>query len=131
MIPIAEFTDAPCIILGDPNQCTPFSRTDDVKTFSDLFGKQRKTSLLDRVSRVDAFDITLTANHRSHASVVDWAQEQIYHHRMKIVNKRSDVTREMHRYLQSMQRDDSHPVQGNNYGICQNCVHPWNPISAV
>lgn len=121
MIPIAEFTDAPFIIIGDPNQCTPFNRTDEARDFDDLFGKQRKTSLLDRISLVDGFDITLTANHRSHASVVDWAQQKIYHGRMKIVNQRSSATREMSRYIQTLQSETKSAIEGNSVWIDVEC----------
>ncbi|KAK7414367.1 hypothetical protein QQZ08_012541, partial [Neonectria magnoliae] len=118
MIPISEFTDAPCLILGDPNQCTPFNRTEEDKTFADLFGKQRKVSLLDRVSGVDAFNVTLTANHRSHGSVMDFAQSHFYHGRMKIVNQRSQATREMHRYIQTMKNP---PPESNSIFIDVQC----------
>ncbi|KAH8674977.1 P-loop containing nucleoside triphosphate hydrolase protein [Ilyonectria robusta] len=106
-IPIVAFPDAPCLILGDPKQCTPVSRTADAEHFKDLFGQQRKISLLDRLDSVDAFNLTLDTNWRSHGTVAEYAQLHLYHGRMSIGKKKSPAVSEMRNYMRTLGNDSA------------------------
>ncbi|KAH7171508.1 P-loop containing nucleoside triphosphate hydrolase protein [Dactylonectria macrodidyma] len=101
-IPVSAFPEVPCFILGDPKQCTPVSRTADATSFDDVFGKQRRMSLLDRLDSVDVFNITLNTNWRSHGTVAEFAQVSIYHGRMSIGHKGSSAVSDMSKYMRTL-----------------------------
>ncbi|KAH7162187.1 P-loop containing nucleoside triphosphate hydrolase protein [Dactylonectria estremocensis] len=99
-MPIAAFPEAPCFILGDPKPVKWTGNASDGDG-DGLYGKQRKISLLDRLDAANAFNITLTTNWRSHGTVAEYAQLNIYQG-MTMGHKRSQATKEMHRYMQTL-----------------------------
>ncbi|PKK48652.1 hypothetical protein CI102_6589 [Trichoderma harzianum] len=52
-----------------------------------LFTSQRKRSLLKRVQETGHVNFTLSANHRAHGDVYEWARGCLYVTDMRTVNK--------------------------------------------
>lgn len=72
--------------IGDTKQFGPRSVTSIDKTYKALFEAQRRCNLLKRVQATGHIDFTLSANHRAHGDVHDWARGALYVSDLKTVN---------------------------------------------
>lgn len=96
----SKYPDAACIFVGDPKQLGPICKTVETPWFSHIFGHQRKTSLLERVSYAGQCDIILRENHRSHGSTADWVRDTFYFNDMNIYHPESQYTTGIREHMQ-------------------------------
>lgn len=99
LIPMEKWPNAAYLFAGDPKQFGPISVAADTKRFRDVFGKQRKVSLIDRVYFSGQVDITLIHHYRCHGSAGDWVRDTFYENDMSITYPESIYTLRLREYM--------------------------------
>lgn len=100
LIPMQKWPNAACFFVGDPKQFGPVSLSSDTRWFKDLFGKQRKVSLIDRAYFAGQVDIILRENYRCRGAAGHWVRDTFYKNELSIMNRRCPYARRVATFME-------------------------------